>query len=618
MKKTFSEGLILSLSFSMVCLSGSLAAAKNGVFVDSSKMRICSKGNISCGSVEVTEPDRRIAPEIKQPQIESAVMGSCGSDLPLNASYRARILGLSCETGDSKVYSRGPIQYAMEKKDEARQVMDSTLDDVTKRTEAQNLLRTELKYENQFQIPVVEKWEYISIEGDFNGPLENYETTCKMEVIEHYEETEDVYDNVCDPETNSGGGSYGYSGSGYSGGSGSSSSSGSSSRSRDSDRQRGSSSGEIKEKSKSNYQKRNNSMVAPVATRWIASCRRVKVGTRKVPRTRQLSDVVGRCISQRGTWRTFEVVKSRSRSCGQIPVQVSAQFEHDQRWNPTHPDYLDILPNKFDLLPGESEAVNIKVEGSGKTIRANVLIDNAWNDYSVQLDSSSVARCELGPKQLSVNIQTNNRIKRKAPNPFKLPGESSEDAINMSVLDSKGRPQRLVLIDQAREFRLEQSLNSRRFSEEEKGKKAFWVGVQFRMRLYKVTGKNSMIAVTMPNQFSTNQADIFGDELSISLGGEGGMDRLYRPGGPIEGIFGGLYKHLGVELSPNTEYKLEVRSAQREFPFYESTCETGDISCLDESAKAVLFSDPIWISFKTGKTERSFLKTLKDLQISIF
>ena len=124
--------------------------------------------------------------------------------------------------------------------------------------------------------------------------------------------------------------------------------------------------------------------------------------------------------------------------------------------------------------------------------------------------------------------------------------------------------------------------------------------------------------VTLPNKFSTDRTDVFDNEMLISLGGRGGMDRLYRPSGPMQFIFGGLYHYLGVELSPNTDYELEVKAAQREFPFYESTCSSGEVACGDENSKEELFSEAIVVKFKTEDTKRSWLKWLKDKQFVIF
>jgi uncharacterized membrane protein YgcG len=639
------EFFMLKLFFLILSIF-SIEAIAAPQFVDSSlKPLSCgrgSRGNIQCGEVRVIERDNRVAPAISQPVAEKEVMGLCGVKLPSGQDYQARPLTTVCGSTNSKINTREQENIDIEKKDEARQYLSSGMDDLTKRTKAQEVLKTKIEFNEKLSVPVAETWEYTQIVGDFNGPDENYETTCEMSRTEHWQvEVDDLqeqctggWETIPDPvSTPSGGGYSGGSGGGYSGGNSYNGGGGSGSRSspapapsNNSDRMRGTGKQEIKDTFKNNYRKGSSldKEIKLIPSRSIAENKRclgyskVKVGSHWEPRSDRLSSVTGRCIAQRGTWRTYPMTQKVQRTCGYMNVKVSAKMVHDQDWNPSNPNYLDILPNKYDLLPGESEKVQISIAGGEGKVKGAVSIDNAWNNYSLARNKSNLVACSLGDKELDLEIVTNGRIKRKAPNPFKKPNNRDSEAIPMQVVDDKGRPQHLVLIDTAREVRVEQSDNSRRFQNESQGKKAFWVGVQFRMRLYKVIGENKLIAVTLPNQFTTDATDIFEDEMKISLGGKGGMDRLFRPGGPLEFIFGGLYKYLGVELTPNTEYVLEVKSAQREFPFYESTCESGDVSCKGDDAKEKLFSEAIHVKFKTGETKRSFLKWLKDLQIVIF
>lgn len=600
-------------------------------FVDTGlEARSCG-GRISCGPIQVTEQDRRVRPAIEQPRANAPTMGLCGSMLPSGLDYQARTGETVC--GGAQVSrTRLPIPVDQDKKDRADQILASANDDLSKRTRAQELLRTPLEWKQNFDIAMNETWSYTAIEGDFGGPAETYATTCARSRTEEYFITEDIMKDECAewrteeapaPRPT-------YSAPTSSGTSSGGSSSGAPRRD-DSDRMRGTSRPEIQQRSRDNYdrikQRRNSSSYVLVPERTIAQSRtcvryrRVKVGERQVSRTRSLAPLVGACTALRGTWRTYPVVKTGSRACAPQRVSVNVSFAKDPSWTPSNPQYLDILPNKFDLLPGESETMNLRVnDGPSRTLTASLNLQNAWNRYEVQVSPQHQA-CSMEPKQINVSVHTLERIKRRAPNPFALP-EGREPLVG---LDDKGRPRALTLIDQARSLRLDASQNSRRFSNIESlgtseagGSQAYWVGTQFRMTLYRVDNWGRKFAVTLPNSFTTNATDVFDNEMQMSLGGQGGMDRLYRPAGPLQFLFGSLYSHFGVELSPNTNYVLEVKAAQREFPFYESTCRSGDVTCGSEGARDEMFSESIEIPFKTKETNRSWLKWLKDLQIVIF
>lgn len=630
---TSSQNFSWSLSFSLI-LGLLPLSAQAQQFLSSSSQSSCG-GDIICGSVTVKDRDDRVAPEIVQPKATEKTIGACGRELPSGQDYQARVQGLSCGTVPDMVRPRLPMPVDQNKKDKADQYLASSIDELTKRTRAQDLLKTEIVWNHQFNVPVTEHWTYTSIVGDFNGPAESYQTICIMPRKEKYQVERKVYRDECtrwesiddSPSAGSfGGGSYG---GGSSGGSSSSRSSGSGSS--NSDRMKGTSSGEIRNRSQDNYRSKKNGAsleTAPIY-RTIAESRRC-VSTRRVydhsewdTDTRNLTPIIAPCTAMRGTWRTYPQTQQASRRCNDMKVNVKVEFKHDPKWTPADAKYLDLLPNKFDLLPGEREDLQLNLS-TGQSLRPGISVRNAWNEYQAEVIPAEI-RCDLGEKNFNLGIHTLGRIKRKAPNPFALP----EDQKPMVGLDEKGRPRSLKLLDLARNLRLDQSMNSRRFesgvtgeesigSSEAGGSKAFWVSTQFRMKLSKIDSLGRKFAVTLPNKFSTDQTDVFDNEMLISLGGKGGMDRLYRPAGPLEFIFGGLYHYLGVELSPNTDYELEVRAAQREFPFYESTCRNGEMACGSENEKESLFSEPILIRFKTEETSRSWLKWLKDKQIILF
>lgn len=647
--------LRISLSTMIVSLISVTATAQT--FIDSSLTRSCKESTIDCGSIVVTEPDRRPRPAIEQPEVKSRVMGVCGKFLPVGQDYQVQHTGTSCGGAPAVPRARLPMPVEQDRKDKAEQLLNSSMDDLKKRTKAQEVLKQEIAWTDTFNVPMSESWNYVQIQGDFNGPAENYQTTCEMTRRESYQVPVKVYKDECaqwetiqEPRENS---TYSPSVPSYRDrGNGGSTYTPRREEPRNQPRQEpprdklnGTSSGEIRQRSRDNYERlrqqrgNNGARVEEMIlkSRGIAQNRRCvryeKVYVRTDYRTewRNLPKITGPCTARRGTWRTYPVVLRGSQACDVQKVKVNVKFTHDPQWNPSHPKYLDLLPNKFDLLPGEKETITVGLGGSASSsITAGARVDNGWNEYAVRVSPHSMA-CELGEKNFQIEIDTLGRIKRKAPNPFALP----EDQKAIIGIDDKGRPKSLKLIDQARGLRLDQSMNSRRFEgapttdaevnngetigqSEAGGTEAFWVSTQFRMTLFKIDGLGRRFPVTLPNKFSTDRTDVFDNEMLISLGGRGGMDRLYRPSGPLQFIFGGLYQYLGVELSPETDYELEVKAAQREFPFYESTCTNGEVACGNENSKEELFSEAIVIKFKTEQTRRSWLKWLKDKQFVIF
>lgn len=616
-------------------------------FVDQSAYNShCNQSGISCGQIQVVSEPYRETPTIIQPKVEKAVMGACGKELPLDKSYKAISHGLVCsDTSSSKEISRYPMPIDENKKNEADTLLESLNDSEYNRSRAQKLLSYDINWNFETQIPIFEKWSYTVIEGSFSGPNETYETLCSVDREETYVDYEEIYEEVCnDPiETyEDSSDSYNTSpstlptpskpSSNWGGGSSSSSSKpsrsgGSSSSKNKSEKMKGTSSGEIEQRSRRNYEnlkkKKDGAQLNQKASqiyrgiaRFCQNSERIYKGKKEVYRTRALRPYTAKCIAQRPTWRTYPVTLTEQRFCGNKKLKITHEFTKDSQWSPKNSQYHDVLPNKYDLLPGESEVFKISLITKQKFINVITEDKESWNHYSfVQKNQASCNN--LNPEEIKSDINTIERKLRRAPNPFKLP-EGRSPIIN---LDSKGRPETLQLIDLLRQHRLEASKNSRRFNigdSEAGGTKAFWVGTRFRMSLYSYDWAGRKTYVVIPNSFSVEQTDIFDNEMEVSLGGKGGMDRLYRPAGPISFLFGGIYKSLGVELSPNKEYYLEVQAAQREFPFYTSTCKNGEVACRDIEIEDSKYSEPILIKFKTGETKRSLLKKLQDLQFVIF
>ena len=145
----------------------------------------------------------------------------------------------------------------------------------------------------------------------------------------------------------------------------------------------------------------------------------------------------------------------------------------------------------------------------------------------------------------------------------------------------------------------------------------YWQESRFKVQLFRRDYLGREVRVTMrPESFSSNQIEVFGDSLTISLEGRGGMDRFYRSTGPMEFVFGRLYRAFNVELTPGRPYFLRLRVVSRGLPFYESGCPDGRAICEGEEGSDEAYSDPIDIEFIANPAidNRSWFKWFRDGQ----
>ncbi len=172
---------------------------------------------------------------------------------------------------------------------------------------------------------------------------------------------------------------------------------------------------------------------------------RVKVGTRQV--------AVGTDSKGNTKYRTEDVYENRMRSCWHDEPQHESRFCTSEamdytasyvrpavsEWGPgTALDnrsvdalkrYYDILPNKYDLLPGEFESVNVGNGASGTTLDPSraVSFGDPWNEYNPVVSIQQWTRGSRGqcnhdnPVTFKVDVITNHRVKKTAPNAFRLP-----------------------------------------------------------------------------------------------------------------------------------------------------------------------------------------------------
>ncbi|HRK08330.1 MAG TPA: hypothetical protein PLZ57_11220 [Pseudobdellovibrionaceae bacterium] len=342
-------------------------------------------------------------------------------------------------------------------------------------------------------------------------------------------------------------------------------------------------------------------------------CRDVQTGTRTTT-----------CYRTEANFCEWEEEHSVSRHCSNEKLSYKIRMEKpDANWAPGRdPRFLDILPNKYDLLPGEWEEFTlISNLGRGSQIRPRIDIENAWNRYQADF-SASAFRCEKNsPQSLEVSVRTVERIKRKSPNAFALPvdrqGRVREALAREQIgLDSAqfgaGEPYSIRLQDTSNAMILAAARQSRRFENLDgevatvaQGPEAlsvresgFWKDTQFRVRLIlkESIGRNVRISQDLVTHSGVVQSE--GDEVLLSLQGENGVNSFYRASGPLEAVLGGFWGQTRYRLQPGRHYELRIAMMQRGLPFYESGCDSGDAQCEGEAANHRFFSEDLVIDFQ--------------------
>ena len=586
---------------------------------------------------ETRDSDYRPRLSVPQPAASATAKGLCG-DIPLSQSYMARPANLTCAAQETFVQVRDRIMHSNEKLDE-----NYTLIRAGNREAAQRALLTQLTMNQKVQFRVFENWYYRVRRGEYmdcrsrgamyesGGEPESYQTTCyrrnRAETVLQRVYQQRRFCRVANdppppppPEeqpTYVGGSSSG-SGSGSSSGSSSGSGGGYSpppvSRERppEAPRGKGEDSGSQRDRIRRGFDegsyKIHTSQNRTVAQNY--SLRRIKDDIRSTIQdseptygcrewatrteidelrevTVQVPDVSYSCTRTRSRWCTWLEDVSAQQSCPTTKTaEIAVNFAHDPSWKPGNEKYDDQLPNKFDLLLGESEFVKIGLSSKGTVQSASVQIENAvknrklpWNKYSIEAKPSQV-RCAYQDQKLNVTVNTIERNLQPAPNPLEIPLDENGKEAPFTKFDSKGRPALLSLLNPGRSLVLDRSEISRMFGNDVKLvqantpksgaiSKKFWENTLFWMRLYWQDGKHQ-VRISQPVQFNLNQAVPVGDEMQVALDGSSEVRKLYKLSIPFEEIFG--FFATDVMLDPKREYSLEVKVAQ---PGFQGIYETG-------------------------------------------
>lgn len=302
-------------------------------------------------------------------------------------------------------------------------------------------------------------------------------------------------------------------------------------------------------------------------------------------------------------------------------------------WNPSSPGYYDVIPSKYDLMPGELEDVQLYSNASlSPEISPMVKIGDAWNQYHYDIEIDGYGRsasCEMRryynkkDLHLSVRVLTDKRIIGKTtPNAFRV-GATDADGNALSTLgfdlglSKKGkevrtRPNKIRLVDtsafaieaMARQSRkatasrelqkaaagegISSTVEERKEVAEQSEKRGFYKDTRIRVKLWEVRGFFSR---------------------SIRL------DKLYTDGSEVaRSTFylipldakDSLYEIMGFShhLKPQQKYRLAVAMYNHGVPFYRK--ENDGINALEG-----WYSQDLPIDFETSvemKDSRGFFE----------
>ncbi len=611
----------------------------------------------SCGSERVIGVDSRPRLPITQPVGPTGLKGACEGNISAAQSYKAVVNPLTCGEG---AIGHDRIQTPLSKQlmNKWSVISRSGAPDAQKRM--QEVRKIDLKFEGEIDYPVFESWSYEAIDGGYNAScgMESWDTQCAVSRSVQVSEPEQVEDrsNCLEyeilPDEPVSSGNSGYNSGGYASPSNPGSyNPGNSPVDRSApkkDKGSGESKSEGRSKSKGYF---DEGSIREITFDRSPASRRgqcLKYGKKWVTKTwtETKPDISYQCLKQRPRWCTWPVRVPVSRRCNDQKVKYTVQYEHDPKWVPgfvdaksRHRDYQQILPNKFELLVGESENFTVfNNYGESTQMRPAFKIDSKWNEYSQSIEPKALS-CEYKKSgEFKVSVFTVGRNLVKAPNPLALPKDADgKDIFPLKV--ENGKPTRLYLQDLGRSTQVRAAELSRMFSKPDNAAKAqreviynkakvtsnevtglvgdaYWQETQYRFQLYEKGrwGRTSML--TVPTTFGSNQGYAMRDRLEISLVGEDAIKDSYRAAGPAHKMLGWLWEQTGAEFTPGQTYHFKVQALPRGLPFYESGCKNGQVTCEGQEGNESAYSEPVTIQWLAPKDidNRSLFKKFKDFQ----
>lgn len=366
---------------------------------------------------------------------------------------------------------------------------------------------------------------------------------------------------------------------------------------------------------------------------------------------RTVTSIEQSCVDEPATcW--YDETYTEEWPCSAERMTYEASYRRPGReWHVDGHPYAEFLPNKYDLMPGESEMVQVfNSNGQSEVLRPRVHIGDAWNKYDTRsIRGSGVgARCVQNSNyHIEVEIQTLERdTSRESPNAFVLAQDGSRNPVSAllpSQVDIRSaesnaptQPLSIRLADSSSHVVSELAVHSRhnadRVQEQARAgslssrgaansrdpqNEGFFKQTQVRVELYKINRLwfdryESRIFSTDVHSVQPS-LNVLAEDEDIALWDLWQID-LTNP----ESLDRDIYRHGDAGLRPNRVYEFRVSMYQRGVPFYRQSCEDRPwISGLNWACPTFRgdhFSRPLNIRFASHATQdgRSGYRRLRD------
>jgi hypothetical protein len=348
----------------------------------------------------------------------------------------------------------------------------------------------------------------------------------------------------------------------------------------------------------------------------------------------------------------WEEQQTGIRFCSDETIDYTLSFaKPDSKWAPGQAGYHDLLPNKYDLLPGEWEKISLLTNnglsddiggvGRSDTIRPSIEFENQWNEYSVHFDRDTF-RCQKNtPISINAQISTDRRRVRKAPNALAVATDVYGRANGLKADEyylpdgekARLRPHRILLEDSSNQVMLIAARQSRKFgnmdpesvsavhdtklkpiSAQEMG---FWKNTLLRVSFVEKSscfGEHTKIfADVLDTTSALTKSE--GNQLIIPLDGtSGNIDSFYHPYGIIGKVISLFGGPVDLELTPGAMYEFRVSMQQQGLPFYENGCKNNALTCNGKDVNPAMYSEDLVIEFQADPRvdRRSWLQKFEN------
>jgi hypothetical protein len=319
----------------------------------------------------------------------------------------------------------------------------------------------------------------------------------------------------------------------------------------------------------------------------------------------------------------YDHTRYESLHCSNENMSYTANFKRPDKseWSISKDgENATFLPNKYDLLPGEIEDVQIFNNATTSTVlRPQTLVGNAWNHYDPQISGTGKgAQCRMHqPLSINVDIYTKGRdTTRASPNPFTI--AENQFGEKLSPIDSwdeqqtedgktvKVKPLSIKLMDTSASVVSAIAEESRRTAERETLKdslgeghnsdgmnlaealeneqsatdegedkaKGFFKNTIVRLELKKINKWWWPDSQTLNKKYSDDGESISPSFHVLSANQDVANSDMWKIDlrGPEIGGKGDFYRLQ--YLMPNRHYNLMLSVYQKGVPFYQSDCDS--------------------------------------------